>query len=105
MSVPPKTVALLGFAKKAGLLQSGESAVTAAMKKKTVKLLLLTEDLPTKRKAHWEKWSETNNTGCFIIGTKQEFGNILGLSARGVLALTDKKMAEAIITTIRTNVE
>ena len=105
MNIPPKAVALLGFAKKAGLLQSGESAVTAAMKKKTVMLMILAGDVPIKRKTHWETWCKTNNTACVTFGTKQEFGDILGLSDRGVLVLTDKKMAEAIITTIRTNVE
>ena len=105
MNIAPKTSALLGFAKKAGLLQSGESAVSVAMKKKSVNLLIIANDLPEKRKIHWEKWCETNNAGCVTLGTKQEFGHILGLSARGILAVTDRKMAEAIITTIRTNVE
>ena len=105
MNIPPKPRALLGFAKKAGHLQSGESAVSSAMKKKTVKLLIIANDLPAKRKVHWQKWCEANNIDCVMIGTKQEYGYILGLSARSILAITDRKMADAIIRTIRTKVE
>ncbi len=105
MNIPPKTGALLGLAKKARLLQSGESAVLAAMKKKAVMLLIIADDLPEKRRAHWQKWCETNNTNCITMGTKEEYGRLLGISARSILVITDMKMADAIIKTIRTSAE
>ena len=105
MTIPPKTGALLGFAKKAGLLQSGESAVLAVMKKNAVRLLIIANDSPEKRKVYWQKWCEATGINCVTLGTKQEYGNILGLSDRGILAITDKKMADAIYSTIHTNVE
>jgi len=105
MSIPPKTGALLGFAKKAGLLESGESAVVSALKKKKAKLLLVAADSPIKRTANWEHWSAVNGIECLILGTKQDWGNLLGVSERSILAVTDQKMADAILKTLRTAAE
>ena len=105
MKIPPKAGALLGFAKKAGHLQSGESAVTSAMKKRKIWLLIIADDSPEKRKTYWRNWCESNNLDCVTLGTKQEYGNILGSSERGILAITDQKMAQAIFRAIHANVE
>lgn len=96
MTVPPKIAALLGFARKSGMLLSGEAAVQAGLKKRKIWLVILATDLPEKRKVHWERQCETSKIQYAYLGSKDEYGAILGISGRGVLALADRKMALAI---------
>lgn len=88
---------LLGFARKSGKLYSGESAVKAAVKGKNAKLVILAEDLPEKRKSSWLKYCEFLGIKVVVLGTKEEYGRVLGLSERGILAVADYKMSAAII--------
>ena len=95
-TVPPNIRALLGFAKKSGKLLSGEAAVGSALKRNSAKLVILACDLPEKRKTHWESWCQSIKIKYVFLGTKEEFGRILGLSNRGVIAVTDAQMAAVI---------
>lgn len=96
MTVPSNVSSLLGFAKKSGSLLSGESAVQTGLKKKNVRLVILAEDLPEKRRSSYQKWCEDDRVSCRVLGTKEEWGQILGMSERGILAVIDKQMARAI---------
>jgi ribosomal protein L7Ae-like RNA K-turn-binding protein len=96
MTIPPNIKALLGFAKKCGVLACGESAVKGSMKRKEIELLILAEDLPAKRQHHWKRWFEKEGVSWIQLGTKQEYGEILKDSPLGVLAIKDKQMAAAI---------
>lgn len=89
--------ALLGFAKKSNRLFTGESAVKNSIKNMSADLVIIAEDLPKKRKAYWIKRCELAEIKVVTLGTKEDFGRILGLSDRGILAVTDKKMSAAII--------
>lgn len=96
MTLPPSFVSLLGFARKSGKLLAGEHAVKTGMKRRTALLLILAEDLPEKRKAAWVRWCEEQAIPYIEIGTKDEFSQILGMSARSILAITDQQMAKAL---------
>lgn len=96
MMIPNKIKTLLGFARKSGQLVSGESAVSASLKRKAPALILLALDMPEKRKTIFMHWCNDQEIRYLIMGTKEEYGNILGLSPRGVVAILDKQLAKAI---------
>ncbi|MDX9871355.1 MAG: hypothetical protein RBT41_02905 [Clostridia bacterium] len=97
MKITNEIGALLGFARKAGKLYAGEAAVKSAVKRNAAGLLILAGDLPVKRKEYWRKYCELTGLAAAELGTKEEWGNILGMSERGILAVADRKMAAAII--------
>ena len=95
-TVPPKIKALLGFAQNSRNLLSGETAVESAVTRNKARLVILSYDLPGKRKFHWENRCQNCGISYVTLGTKEEFGQLLGTSERSVLAVTDDKMAAAI---------
>lgn len=97
MTVTNEVSTLLGFAKKAGKLYSGESAVKNAINKKLVFLVIMAEDIAEKRKEYWEKSCRFAGIKIIQLGTKKDFGSILGLSDRGILGVADSNMALAIL--------
>ncbi len=89
--------ALLGFARKGNLLVSGETAVEAGLKNQQIKLLIMAEDLPSNKFNYLQKWCRDLDLPCITLGNKEELGNALGLSPRGMIGITDEKMAAAIL--------
>jgi len=96
MTLPPSIAALLGFARKSGQLLGGHSAVSASLKTGKARLVIIATDLPENRRLDWK--SRCGQTGSHYLeaGTKEELGRILGFRESGVLAVTDRQMAEAI---------
>lgn len=105
MKITNELSALVGFARKAGKLFAGEEAVKSAVKRNTAGVLIMAEDLPEKRREYWQKFCEQTGLKCAVLGTKEEWGYILGMSPRGILAVADKKMAAAISAKLQTNEE
>lgn len=97
MTVTNEVGTLLGFAKKAGKLFAGESAVKNAISKKSAFLVIMAEDIAEKRKEYWEKSCHYAGIKVIQLGTKKDYGRILGLSDRGILGVADSKMALAIM--------
>lgn len=98
----PKSIALLGMARRAGKISSGESQVEAMLKKKKGSLLLIAED-STGAIAKFKQWAEDNNLPVLIKGKKEELGSAIGLSPRAIVLITDKGFAEAIIKELTIN--
>lgn len=96
MMITNEIATLLGFAKKSSKLFTGESAVKNAVRSMNADLVILAEDLPEKRRTYWTKRCELAGIRTVVLGTKEEYGRILGSSERGILAVTDKKMSAAI---------
>lgn len=96
MNIPHNAASLLGFARKSSKLAAGESAVESAMKRGKAALIIITEDGPEKRRCHWQNWCNDQGVPCLIRGTKEEFGRVLGMSPRSILAVTDRGLAAAI---------
>ncbi len=101
MLINPKVKTLLGFAKKSGKVISGETAVEDGMKRNIFTFLLIASDMPEKRKKYWEKKCKEKNIKYYVLGTKEEYGAILGISPRNLLTVTDKQMAQAILKQLR----
>jgi len=98
-----KVFALLGFAQKSGCLYSGETSVKTALRIGKAKLILIAEDLPMKKKAHLIHECYKLGINYYISGSKSEYGEILGMPDRGIIAVTDKQMSIAIINIFNNN--
>ena len=87
---------LLGIARKAGKLESGEEAVTAAAKAHKARALLLASDAGERTRRHAEALSQEGNCPLLPVPfTKGELGGALGRGSCAILALTDVGLASA----------
>lgn len=87
---------LLGIARRAGKITSGESQVEAMLKKGKGSLLILAEDAPGTHKKY-SKWAEDLGLPVLIAGTKAELGIAIGLSPRSTILIMDDGFAKAIL--------
>jgi ribosomal protein L7Ae-like RNA K-turn-binding protein len=92
----PKISALLGIARRAGQIASGESQVEALLKKKKGYLLLIAKDSPGAINK-FSRWAKDINIPVLIEENKQELGLALGLSPRSTILIMDKGFAQAIL--------
>lgn len=91
-----KLNALLGMARRAGKLCSGESQVEAMLKKGKGHLLILAEDSPG-AKDKFGCWATDLQIPILTISSKQELGAVIGLSPRAVILVMDQGFAQAMI--------
>ncbi|AGA69997.1 ribosomal protein HS6-type (S12/L30/L7a) [Desulfitobacterium dichloroeliminans LMG P-21439] len=87
---------LLGLARRAGKITSGESQVEAMLKKRKGHLLILAEDAQGTHKKY-QQWAEDLRLPVMIIGTKLELGVAIGLSPRSTVLVMDVGFAKAIL--------
>lgn len=92
----PKIISLIGIARRAGKVSSGESQVEALLKKKTGYLLIIAED-SSGAINRFSQWAEDINLPVLIGGSKHELGLSIGLSPRSVVLIMDEGFANAII--------
>jgi ribosomal protein L7Ae-like RNA K-turn-binding protein len=89
-------MSLLGMARRAGKICSGESQVEALLKKKKGNLLLIAQDSPGAH-AKFTKWASDLSIPVLVEGNKQEIGSAIGLSPRAIVLVMDRGFAEAIL--------
>lgn len=87
---------LLGIARRAGKITSGESQVEAMLKKHKGDLLVLAEDAPGTHKKYTQ-WAEDLKIPVLIAGKKLELGKAIGLSQRSTVLVMDAGFAKAIL--------
>lgn len=87
---------LLGIARRAGKITSGESQVEAMLKKGKGNLLVLAEDAPGTYKKY-SQWAQDLNIPVLIFGKKQDLGKAIGLSLRSTILVMDEGFAKAIL--------
>ena len=93
---------MLGFAQRAGKIAAGESAVENFLKRGSIHLMISASDYAEKSVAAWEKQAKMNEIPFYKAeATKSELGQAIGMSARGIVAVMDMKMAEAIMNRIQ----
>ncbi len=90
-----KIASLLGIARRAGKVCTGESQVEALLKKRKGHLLVIAEDSPGAY-AKFSLWAHDLNIPVIRTGSKQELGLAVGLSPRSIILVDDKGFAEAI---------
>jgi len=91
-----KIYSMLGLARKAGMVFSGDSQVEALLKKKKGNLLIIAEDA-TGIITKYDKWAEDLGIEVMICGTKYDLGLAIGMSPRAVVLVMDKGFADAIV--------
>ena len=91
-----KFLTLLGFARKANHVTSGEEGVKAFLKNDKIKLLIIAEDYPEKRKIFWKNLAENMEIDFIEICDKESLGRAIGTSPRALVGILDEKMAESL---------
>jgi len=93
MADADKVRVLLGFARKAGKLAIGRSAVIKAYKQKTIALAVLATDATPKAQKIVE---HLQGVSTVQFGTKNELGDILGRNEVGMIGILDHQFAASL---------
>ena len=86
----------LGFAAKAGRLQTGYNTCLSLIEKRRVRLLIVAEDSSMNTVKKMSQKCRTNRTDVRVFGTKKELSGITGRSESSVFAITDSNFAGVI---------
>lgn len=92
-----KIYTYLGFAARAKKAKAGEQAALAHLKKQDVHLLVISETAQPKAIERWQRRAEQYNVPYIIFGSQEELGRAIGTSYKTIIALTDEKLADAIL--------
>lgn len=87
---------LLGIARRAGKVASGDAQIEAMVKKRKGNLLIIAEDAHGAQKKYTQ-WANDIKLPIFIFGTKMELGRSIGLSPRSAVLVLDQGFAKAIL--------
>lgn len=94
---PTPLIALLGFAKKAGKVVSGDKAVRALLEKERICLLLVASDANPKRLESWAIEAEKAGVPIASACDKARMGLAIGASERTIAGVTDDAFAQAMM--------
>ena len=89
---------LIGLARRAGKVASGEAQVEAMLKQQKGYLLILAEDAPGAQKK-FVLWAKDLKVPVLIKGGKEELGRAIGLTPRAAILVMDEGFAKAILKT------
>lgn len=92
-----RVLSLLGLAKKAGNIVSGECGVEQAVKKNHAMLVLVAGDASNNTKKLFHDKCGFYHIPVFVYGTKDALGKAIGNQFRASVAVTDEKLAGAIM--------
>ena len=87
---------MLGFASKAGQLITGTAAVTDAIKKQRVFLVICADDLASRTLRNFQLLCEQNKILFFRFGARFELGHWIGHPDRGIIGVVSKQFASTI---------
>lgn len=91
-----KVLALLGFAQKAGMLQSGTANVEAMLEQGKAEIILIAEDVSANVHRKWSMAAKAHKLPIYIFEKKETLGHAVGRSPRSVVCVTNERMAAAI---------
>ena len=91
-----KIFSMLGLARKAGKLVSGEFMTENSIKSGKARLVIISEEASDNTRKHFKDMCSYRNVPCVEFGTKEELGHYTGSEMRASLALTDQGFADAI---------
>ncbi len=98
-----KILALLGIAKKAGKVASGEYMTETAVKERTALLVLVSADASANTKKKFYDKCTYRSIPIYLFGGKEELGHAIGKEMCASLAILDSGLAEALVKQIRLN--
>ncbi len=88
---------MLGLAKRAGMLASGETAAVSAVKAGKARLLVIAEDASDNTGKRFSDMAAYRNIPLIRCGSRDELGRSIGQGLRSSAAITDQGMADAIL--------
>ena len=103
MSNIDKAAGYLGLAARAGKVMSGEFSAEKAIRQKNVYLLLLSSDASSNTKEHFLRLCSKYNVPVCELFDKETLGHLIGKNYRAAAAITDPRLAEAIIKVLNTD--
>ncbi|HBG02661.1 MAG TPA: 50S ribosomal protein L7ae [Firmicutes bacterium] len=86
----------LGLARRAGQVVSGEQAVSGAIKRGQVFLVLIASDASSNTHRRFSALAQYHDVCCLVYGEKDRFGHAIGQSPRAVLGVLDRNFAGVI---------
>lgn len=90
-------LSLLGLAKKAGRLETGEESVGGAARARSARLILLASDAAENTARRAKHFADAGACPCVRIGAdKDALGRAVGRTSCAMLAVTDIGFAEAV---------
>lgn len=87
---------LVGIARRAGKIASGDAQIEAMLKKRKGSLLIIAEDSYGAHKKYTQ-WANDIKIPVLVTGTKLELGRSIGLSPRSAVLVLDQGFAKAIL--------
>lgn len=87
---------LIGIARRAGKIASGEAQIEALLKKRKGFLLIIAEDAHGAQNKY-NMWASDLKLPVYVTGTKLEIGHSIGLSPRSAVLILDQGFAKAIL--------
>ena len=87
---------LIGIARRAGKVASGDAQVEAMLKKRKGFLLIIAEDAQGAQKKY-NSWASDLKLPILVTGTKLDIGHSIGLSPRSAVLILDRGFAKAIL--------
>ena len=97
MEAEKRAIGLLGIAKKAGLLMSGEFSTEKAIKSGVAELVIVAGDASANTKKHFSDMCAYRNLPYVEFAMKTQLGSALGKEVRASMALTDEKIAKSFL--------
>ncbi len=91
-----KTLSMLGLAKRAGKVVSGEFSVEKAIRSGKAYLVLLAEDASANTKKNFTDMCTYYKIPLVFTGTKETLGHAIGCQFRASAAVTDSGFAQSI---------
>ncbi len=92
-----KVLGLIGLSAKAGKIEFGADAVEEAIKKRKVKLVIVSEDAASRTKDNFEFLSKQHQISFAIFAKKDELSKAIGKDNKAVLAIKDKNLSNEIL--------
>lgn len=90
-------ISLIGIAKRAGKVVSGEFSTEKAIKEKKAKLVIVAEDASDNTKKLFTNKTKFYDIPLFFYGDKDSLGHGIGCEIRTSIGILDEGLANAII--------
>ncbi|MGI6111875.1 MAG: L7Ae/L30e/S12e/Gadd45 family ribosomal protein [Bilifractor sp.] len=91
-----RAASMLGIARRAGKVESGEYATEQAIRRGRAKLLILSVDASENTVKKFMNMAEGHHVPAVRFRTKAELGHAIGTGDRSCLAVTDDGLAGAV---------
>lgn len=94
-----KTLSMIGLAKRAGKVVSGEFSVDKVVKAGQAYLVIVAEDASANAKKHYTDMCTFHECAIMFASTKEELGHAIGCEFRASVAILDEGLAKSISNT------